>query len=44
MIVVDLEELLRSPCNHAVWHVCVMAGSLCHDLSILWYIVPVAPD
>jgi len=33
----------RIPYNHAIWHVFVIAGSLCHYLSILWYIVPLSP-
>ncbi len=30
----------RIPYNHAIWHIFVIAGSLCHYLSILWYVVP----
>ena len=30
----------RIPYNHAIWHVFVIAGSLCHYLSVLWYVVP----
>jgi len=30
----------RIPYNHAIWHLFVVAGSLCHYLSILWYVVP----
>lgn len=30
----------RIPYNHAIWHVFVIAGSTCHYLSILWYVVP----
>lgn len=33
----------RVPYNHAIWHVFVIAGSLCHYFSILWYVVPLAP-
>jgi len=33
----------RIPYNHAIWHVFVIAGSLCHYLSILWYVVPLTP-
>ncbi|PLX88689.1 MAG: hemolysin III [Desulfuromonas sp.] len=33
----------RIPYNHAIWHVFVVAGSLCHYLSILWYVVPLPP-
>jgi hemolysin III len=31
------------PYNHAIWHVFVIAGSLCHYFSILWYVVPLTP-
>lgn len=30
----------RIPFNHAIWHLFVIAGSLCHYLAILWYVVP----
>lgn len=30
----------RIPFNHAIWHLFVMVGSLCHYLAILWYVVP----
>lgn len=30
----------RIPYNHAIWHVFVVAGSLCHYLAVLWYVVP----
>ncbi len=30
----------RIPFNHAIWHLLVMAGSLCHYLAVLWYVVP----
>lgn len=30
----------RIPYNHAIWHLFVVAGSVCHYLSILWYVVP----
>lgn len=30
----------RIPYNHAIWHLFVVAGSLCHYLSILWYVMP----
>lgn len=33
----------RIPYNHAIWHIFVFAGSLCHYLSILWYVVPLPP-
>ena len=28
------------PYNHAIWHVFVLAGSICHFCSVLWYVVP----
>lgn len=31
----------RIPYNHAIWHVFVIAGSLCHYFSVLWYVLPV---
>jgi hemolysin III len=31
----------RIPHNHAIWHVFVIAGSFCHYLAVLWYVVPV---
>lgn len=33
----------RIPYNHAIWHVFVIAGSLCHYLSVLWYVIPLDP-
>ena len=30
----------RIPYNHAIWHIFVIAGSVCHYLSVLWYVVP----
>ena len=29
------------PFNHAVWHLFVLAGSVCHFMAVLFYIVPV---
>lgn len=26
--------------SHAVWHVFVLAGSVCHFLSVYWYVLP----
>lgn len=28
------------PYNHAIWHLFVMAGSICHFFSILFYVIP----
>jgi hemolysin III len=33
----------RLPYNHAVWHVFVLAGSVCHFSCVLGYVVPAAP-
>ena len=30
----------RLPFGHAVWHLFVLAGSICHFFSILFYVVP----
>jgi hemolysin III len=30
----------KLPFNHAIWHLFVMAGSICHFLGILFYILP----
>lgn len=30
----------RVPYNHAIWHLFVMAGSLCHYLAVMRYVVP----
>jgi hemolysin III len=32
----------RLPYNHAVWHLFVMAGSLCHFASVFGYVIPPA--
>jgi len=32
----------RLPFNHAIWHLFVMAGSACHYLAVLWYVVPLS--
>ncbi|WGW00416.1 hemolysin III family protein [Vibrio sp. YMD68] len=32
----------RIPYNHAIWHVFVLAGCVCHFLSIYLYVVPVS--
>lgn len=33
----------RLPFNHAVWHVWVLGGSVCHWVAVFGYIVPSAP-
>ena len=30
----------RLPFNHAVWHVCVLAGSICHFACVMGYVIP----
>lgn len=32
----------KMPFNHAVWHLFVLAGGICHFLGIVWYVLPVA--
>ncbi len=32
----------RLPFNHAIWHGFVSAGSVCHFLAVLWYVLPIA--
>ncbi len=32
----------KLPFNHAIWHGFVSAGSICHFLAVLWYVLPVA--
>jgi hemolysin III len=31
----------RLPFNHTIWHLFVMAGSTCHYLAIIFYVLPV---
>lgn len=30
----------KIPYNHALWHLCVLAGSGCHYLAVMFYVVP----
>jgi hemolysin III len=30
----------RIPYNHAIWHVFVVAGSVCHFFAVLFYVIP----
>jgi len=30
----------RVPFNHAVWHVFVLGGGVCHFLSVVWHVLP----
>jgi len=32
--------LKRIPYNHAIWHVFVMAGSVCHYTAVILYVLP----
>jgi hemolysin III len=32
--------LKRIPYHHAIWHLFVMAGSICHYLAVMFYVVP----
>ena len=29
--------------SHAIWHVFVLFGSICHFLAIAWHVLPVTP-
>ena len=31
----------KLPFNHAIWHLFVLAGSICHFMAVLFYVVPV---
>jgi len=31
----------RLPFNHAIWHLFVIAGSVCHFLAVFFYVLPV---
>jgi hemolysin III len=30
----------RIPFNHAIWHLCVLAGSICHFFAMLFFVLP----
>jgi hemolysin III len=30
----------KLPFNHAIWHMFVLAGSVCHFITVLFYVVP----
>ncbi|TGK87726.1 hemolysin III family protein [Leptospira noumeaensis] len=32
------------PFNHAIWHLFVLSGSLCHFFAILFYVIPPIPN
>jgi hemolysin III len=29
--------------SHAIWHLFVLIGGICHFLAIIWYVLPVDP-
>jgi hemolysin III len=31
----------KLPFNHAIWHVFVLAGSTCHFMAVLFYVIPI---
>ena len=31
----------KLPFNHAIWHLLVLAGSLCHFFAIYFYVLPI---
>ncbi|HEX5705786.1 MAG TPA: hemolysin III family protein [Pyrinomonadaceae bacterium] len=33
----------RVPHNHAIWHVFVLCGSVCHYLAVMLYVIPFRP-
>jgi hemolysin III len=34
----------RMPYNHAIWHLFVLAGGICHFMAVIWYVLPIGPD
>ncbi len=30
----------KIPYNHALWHLCVLAGSICHFIAVFEYVIP----
>ena len=36
--------LERIPFNHAIWHMFVLGGSVCHFFAVYQYVLPVFPD
>jgi len=32
----------KLPFNHAIWHLFVLGGSICHFFAVLFYILPMA--
>jgi hemolysin III len=37
-----LYAIKRIPFNHAIWHLFVLGGSICHYFAILFYVLPMA--
>ncbi|MEN6489019.1 MAG: hemolysin III family protein, partial [Smithella sp.] len=31
----------KLPFNHAIWHLFVLAGSTCHFMAVLFYVIPI---
>lgn len=36
-------SLDRMSFNHAIWHVFVLVGGVCHFLAVIWYVLPLQP-
>ena len=30
--------------GHAIWHVFVLLGGICHFLAVIWHVLPVSPE
>ena len=30
--------------SHAIWHVFVLLGGICHFLAVIWHVLPVSPE
>ena len=30
--------------SHAIWHVFVLVGGICHFLAVIWHVLPVRPE
>lgn len=33
----------KLPFNHAIWHLFVLGGSVCHCLAVMFYVIPLKP-
>jgi hemolysin III len=40
MVGVVFYAVKRVPYNHAIWHVFVMGGSICHYFAVMFYVLP----